>query len=179
MEIRVINAIVEKWQSYNKVLTPWNLLEKRRLELGQTMRLREYDINQHLINTLRDHGEKEQYAMAKETILEIVQAIDITDKKLICNLYRSLYNELKSAKDFRYNELLAVQVSNSSADLEKDLQRAKEEAEAAQSEVKAHREYIEKLKKRNWWQRLWNSDADMYDALYVSCKCPNRVAESK
>ncbi len=181
MEIRVINAIVEKWQSYNKVLTLWNLLEKRRLELGQTMRLREYDINQHLIYTLRDHGKNEQYAMAKETILEIVQAIDVTDKKLICNLYRSLYDELKSAKDFRYNELSVVQVNNSSADLEKDLQRAKEEVEALLAEKKDREAYITKYKKRNWWQRLWNKDVDLCDInlLKVGCKCPNRVAESK
>ena len=179
MEIRVINAIVEKWQSYNKVLLPWNLLEKRRLELGQTMRLAKYDINQHLINTLRDHGEKEQYAKAKETILEIVQAIDVTDKQLICNLYRGLYENLKSAKDFRFNEFSAIHVSNSSADLEKDLQIANERAEALVAELRTQVKYIERLKKRSWWQRLWNEDVELYEALNSECKCPNRVAESK
>jgi hypothetical protein len=174
MEIRVINAIVEKWQSYNKVLTPWNLLEKRRLELGRSMLLRKADIDQHLINSLRNEKNEDVLAFAKDTIISVVQMVDATDRNLICNLFRSLYEELKFVKDCRYKDLTAVKMSSTSADLEKDLQQANERADALAAELKTHIKYIERMKKRNWWQRLWDEDVDMFAALNSECKCPNR-----
>lgn len=175
MEIHVVNTIVEKWKAYNKVLEPWKLLELRRLQLGRRMGLREYDINQHLINTLRDHGNEEQYASVKNTIVEIVQMIDPTDKQLLCYLYHSLYEELKSVKEKRYGDLTFVKVSDDCADMEKELQIANERADALVAELRTQVKYIERLKKRSWWQRLWNKDVEMYEALNSECKCPNRV----
>ena len=175
MDISTLNAIIDKWQDYNAVYNPLRLMKERRANLGEKMGLRMFDLGQHFNNTLLRDGSTEHLYEAKQTILEVVQAID--DKGVICKVYRILYDSLEMAAAERMASILATGTTSSS----EDLKRTKKELDAVLGEMKECKEYISKMKKRNWWQRLWNKDVDLCDInlLKVECKCPNRVAESK
>ena len=52
--------------------------------------------------------------------------------------------------------ILAFNVTNNTADVDGKIEELSRQAEAFRNEVVAHREYIEKMKNRSWWQRLFN-----------------------
>ena len=175
MEIRVMNAVIEMWRSYNAVKEPLDKLNTKREVLGEVlgeqMGLRKFDIEQHLLNTLERNGKESNLAYARDTIIEVVGAIQ--DREIICKLYRTLYDILREVEKDRRGSIKAMNVSCS----EEELQHAKEEVEALLAEKKDREAYITKYKKRNWWQRLWNIDVDLCDInlLKEECNCPNRA----
>ena len=154
MKIHVLNHCIELWQKYNAVHNALETLNTKREVLGEQLRLRKFDIDQHLVNTLRREGTPSQYDYAKETICEVVQKIK--DNDAICDIYRSLFNILDQREKDAYSSICALQVTNDTEDVEAKIQQLTDQAEAFRNEVIAHREYIEKLKNRSWWQRLFN-----------------------
>lgn len=161
-----MNAVIEKWRSYNAVKEPLDKLCKKRKELSEQMGLREFDVNQHLVRTLSSDGTDSQIKIAREHILEIVSTLE--DRGVICELYRSLYNLLEVSKTIRYQDILAMKVSNSNAEVDFKISELTDAVNALQAEKKVCDAYITKYKKRNWWQRLWNKDVDMYEERGVA-----------
>ena len=56
MKIHVLNHCIELWQKYNAVHNALETLNTKREVLGEQLRLRKFDIDQHLVNTLRREG---------------------------------------------------------------------------------------------------------------------------
>lgn len=156
MEIYVLNNIIDKWRKYNNLKQPFDTLNIKRETLAEQLGLRKFDVDQHLVNTLRREGKPEQYDYARQTICEVV--MQCKDNDAICDIYRSLFNILHDHQGNAYSSILALQVTNKVADVDETIQRLTEEAEAFRNEVIAHREHIEKLNSRTWWQRLLNKD---------------------
>lgn len=156
MEIYVLNQVIEKWQKWNKLKHALDTLNLKRETLGEQLRLRKADINQHLVNTLRREGGVSQYEYAKETICEVV--MKCYDNDVICDIYRSLYDTLEKRTKDAEASIRAMQVTNKVADVEETIKILTEESEALRNEVIAHREHIEKLNNRTWWQRLLNKE---------------------
>ena len=159
MDISVMNAVIEKWRSYNAVKEPFDKLDLKRRALGQQMGLREFDVNQHLVRTLSSDGTDSQIKTAREHILEIVSTLE--DRRVICELYRSLYNLLEVSKTIRYQDILAMKVSNSNAEMDFKISELTDAVNALQAEKKVCDAYIAKYKKRSLWQRLWNKDVEL------------------
>jgi hypothetical protein len=65
---------------------------------------------------------------------------------------------LEKAEKDRKASIMVFNVTNNTADVDAKIQRLKDEAVAFQNEVIAHREHIERMKNRTWWQRLLNKD---------------------
>ena len=156
MEIYVLNNIIDKWRKYNNLKQPFDTLNIKRETLAEQLGLRKFDVDQHLVNTLRREGKPGHYDYARQTICEVV--MQCKDNDAICDIYRSLFNILHDHQGKAYSSILALQVTNKVADVDKTIQRLTEEAEAFRNEVVAHREHIEKLNNRTWWQRLLNKD---------------------
>ena len=156
MEIYVLNNIIDKWRKYNNLKQPFDTLNMKREVLAGQLGLRESDVEQHLVNTLQERGNAGHYDYARETICEVVK--QCKDNDAICDIYRSLFNILHDHKDKAKDEILALQVTDKVADVDETIQRLTAEASAFRNEVIAHREHIEKLKNRTWWQRLLNKD---------------------
>ena len=154
MEIYVLNKVIEVWRKYNAVHEPLEKLNTMREVLGEQMNLRPYDINQHVVNTLRKHGEPSQYDYARQTICEIV--MQCKDNDVICDIYRNLFDTLSKYEKDRKSSILVMNVTNKAAGADEKIQQLTLEADALQSEIKEHKEYIEKMKNRTWWQRLIN-----------------------
>lgn len=156
MEIRVLNKIIEMWRKYNNLKEPLDTLNIKRETLGETLGLRKYDVDQHLVNTLRSKGAPEQYDYARKTICEVV--MQCKDNDVICDIYRSLFNILSERTKDAHSSILVMQVTNKVADVDETIKRLTEESEAFRNEAIAHREHIERLNNRTWWQRLLNKD---------------------
>lgn len=154
MEIYVLNKVIEVWRKYNAVHEPLEKLNTMRQVLGEQMNLRPYDINQHVVNTLRDHGKPSQYNYARQTICEIV--MQCKDNDVICDIYRNLFDTLSKYEKDRKSSILVMNVTNKEADTDEKIQQLTVEVDALQSEIKEHKEYIKKMKNRTWWQRLIN-----------------------
>ena len=156
MEIYVLNNIIDKWRKYNNLKQPFDTLNIKRETLAEQLGLRKFDVDQHLVNTLRREGKPGQYDYARQTICEVV--MQCKDNDAICDIYRSLFNILHDHQGKAYSSILALQVTNKVADVDETIKRLTEESEAFRNEVIAHREHIEKLNNRTWWQRLLNKD---------------------
>lgn len=156
MNIHVLNSCIELWQKYNDLKNALDTLNTKREVLGEQLRLRKFDIDQHLVNTLRREGRPGHYDDVRETICDVVQKIN--DNDAICDIYRSLFNILDQRVKDAYSSICALQVTNDTADVEAKILQLTDQTEAFRHEVIAHREYIEKLKNRSWWQRLFNTE---------------------
>ena len=153
----LINEVIKKWKACRAVVEPFSSLRVKRCVLGNQLGLREYDIDQHLINTLLRSGTEMHAKIAKEHIAEILSVID--DKEVIFKVYGSLHDILKAVCEDRDSDLSSIGMTDNEA----EVNRLKLAYAVLEKEVEAHREYIGKMKKRSWWQRLLNWDVDMYD----------------
>ena len=156
MQVHVLNSCIDLWRSWCAVKEPLDTLRMKREVLGQQMRLRPCDIDQHLVNTMRREAGPKELQYAKETICEVLNKLN--DRDVICDIYRSLFDILEKAEKDRKSSIMVFNVTNNTADVDAKIQRLKEEAVAFQNEVIAHREHIERMKNRTWWQRLLNKD---------------------
>lgn len=156
MEIYVLENVIEKWQKWNKLKNAFDTLNLKRETLGEQLRLRKFDIDQHLVNTLRREGNASQYDYAKETICEVVT--QCKDNDAICDIYSSLYDIMEKRTKDAEASIRAMQITNKVADVDETIKRLTDQAEAYRNEVIAHREHIEKLNSRTWWQRLLNKE---------------------
>jgi hypothetical protein len=161
MEIRVMNSVIDMWRAYNAVKEPLDKLNVKREVLGQMMGLRKFDIEQHLLNRLKDDRKESNLVYARDTIIEVVGAIQ--DREVTCKLYRALYDILCEVENNRMDNIRFMKITNVSEGVDGELQYAREEVEALLAEKKVREAYINLLKKRNWWQRLWNKDVDLCD----------------
>lgn len=152
-----VNTVIEKWMACRAVAEPLNSLQVKRFVLGNQFGLRDCDVNQHLIRTLLRDGEERHAKIAKEHITEILSKLN--DKEVIFKVYGSLYDILNTTYKERDLSLTAV----GATDNEAELNRLELACKALEREVEEHKEYIGKLKKRSWWQRLLNLDVDIYD----------------
>lgn len=156
MEIYVLNRIIEKWRKYNNLKETLETLNKKRQILGEQLRLRKYDIDQHLVNALQSEGTPAQYAYAKKTICEVIMQCE--DNDVICAIYRALYSIMDKHTTDAQASILAMKVTDKVADVDETIQRLTDQAEAYRNEAIANYERIEKLKSRTWWQRLLNKE---------------------
>ncbi len=156
MEIYVLNEVIKKWQKWKELKNAFDTLNLKRETLGEQLRLRKCDIDQHLVNILRKEGNTSQYNYAKETICEVV--MQCKDNDAICDIYRSLYNIMETRTKDAEASIRVMRITDNVADVNKTIKRLTDQAEAYRNEVIAHREHIEKLNSRTWWQRLLNKE---------------------
>lgn len=154
MRIYVMNSVIDLWRKWNALKQAFDTLNMKREVLGEQLHLRKFDIDQHLVNTLRREGNSSQYDYAKETICEVV--MQCKDNDAICDIYRSLFNIMQERVKQAEASILAFNVTNNTADVDGKIEELSRQAEAFRNEVVAHREYIEKMKNRSLWQRLFN-----------------------
>lgn len=157
MRGNLVNTVIEKWKACRAVAEPLNSLQVKRFVLGNQFGLKDYDIDQHLIRTLIRDGEERHAKIAKGNIVEVLSMLN--DKEVIFKVYGSLYDILNTTYKERDLSLTAV----GTTDNEAELNRLELACKALERELEVHKEYIGKLKKRSWWQRLLNWDVDMYD----------------
>lgn len=115
MEIYVLNNVIEKWQKWNKLKNAFDTLNLKRETLGEQLRLRKFDIDQHLVNTLRREGNTSQYEYAKETICEVV--MQCKDNDAICDIYRSLHDIMEKRTKDAEASIRAMQITNKVGDV--------------------------------------------------------------
>ena len=154
MEIYVMNSVIDLWRKYDALRAAFNTLNMKREVLGEQLNLRKADIDQHLVNKLRREGKPSQYDYAKETICEVV--MQCKDNDAICDIYRSIHDIMEERMKKAEENIHDFNVTNDTADVDGKIEELSRQAEAFRNEVIAHREHIEKMNNRSWWQRLFN-----------------------
>lgn len=157
MRRELINEVVNKWKAYRAVAEPLGSLRIKRCVLGTQFGLRACDIDQHLINVLLRDGKERHAQTAKEHIAEVLSMTE--DKEVIFKVYSSLHDILNAACKDRESDLSSIAMTDNEA----DVNRLELACASLERVLEVHKEYVSKLKKRSWWQRLLNLDVDMYD----------------
>ena len=127
MQVHVLNSCIDLWRSWCAVKEPLDTLRMKREVLGQQMRLRPCDIDQHLVNTMRREAGPKELQYAKETICEVLNKLN--DRDVICDIYRSLFDILEKAEKDRKSSIMVFNVTNNTADVDAKIQRLKHKQE--------------------------------------------------